>query len=181
MKPFSVSVSQDFLGMAKIGRVYNIHYSIIRIYHTFCIGSLRIAIFQPPHTLSTSPLGTAARSIPAPYQCYGVPRWGDEFSRISSTETQWLGKATNPSFSWGVTYGGFLKWWLSPTNPWVFLLKMIILGVLRYHHLRKHPYNWVVVSNMFYFHPCLGKWPKLTNIFQNGLKPPPRWWLITIS
>ena len=35
MKPFSVSVSQDLLGMAKIGRV-NIHYSIIRIYHTFC-------------------------------------------------------------------------------------------------------------------------------------------------
>ena len=25
-------------------------------------------------------------------------------------------------------YGGFLKWWVSPTNPWVFLLKMIILG-----------------------------------------------------
>ena len=23
---------------------------------------------------------------------------------------------------------GFLKWWVSPTNPWVFLLKMIILG-----------------------------------------------------
>ena len=25
-------------------------------------------------------------------------------------------------------YGGFLKWWVYPTNPWVFLLKMIILG-----------------------------------------------------
>jgi len=24
--------------------------------------------------------------------------------------------------------GGFLKWWVYPTNPWVFLLKMIILG-----------------------------------------------------
>ena len=24
--------------------------------------------------------------------------------------------------------GCFLKWWVSPTNPWVFLLKMIILG-----------------------------------------------------
>ena len=31
---------------------------------------------------------------------------------------------------WGVdpTYGCFLKWWVSPTNPWVFLLKAIILG-----------------------------------------------------
>ena len=39
-------------------------------------------------------------------------------------------------------YGGFLKWWVSPTGPWVFLLKMIILGCFwGYHHLRKHPYN----------------------------------------
>ena len=28
--------------------------------------------------------------------------------------------------------------------------------------------NWVVVSNMFYFHPFLGKWSNLTNIFQMG-------------
>ena len=28
--------------------------------------------------------------------------------------------------------------------------------------------NWVVVSNIFYFHPYLGKIPILTNIFQGG-------------
>ena len=28
--------------------------------------------------------------------------------------------------------------------------------------------NWVVVSNVFYFHPYLGKIPNLTNIFQRG-------------
>ena len=28
--------------------------------------------------------------------------------------------------------------------------------------------NWVVVSNIFYFHPYLGKIPMLTNIFQMG-------------
>ena len=28
--------------------------------------------------------------------------------------------------------------------------------------------GWVVVSNMFYFHPYLGKIPILTNIFQRG-------------
>ena len=28
--------------------------------------------------------------------------------------------------------------------------------------------NWVVVSNIFYFHPYLGKWCNLTNIFQMG-------------
>ena len=27
---------------------------------------------------------------------------------------------------------------------------------------------WVVVSNVFYFHPYLGKWSNLTNIFQMG-------------
>ena len=27
---------------------------------------------------------------------------------------------------------------------------------------------WVVVSNIFYFHPCLGKISNLTNIFQRG-------------
>ena len=28
--------------------------------------------------------------------------------------------------------------------------------------------NWLVVSNIFYFHPYLGKWSILTNIFQRG-------------
>ena len=28
--------------------------------------------------------------------------------------------------------------------------------------------NWVVVSNIFYFHPYLGKISNLTNIFQSG-------------
>ena len=28
--------------------------------------------------------------------------------------------------------------------------------------------NWLVVSNIFYFHPYLGKIPRLTNIFQLG-------------
>ena len=27
---------------------------------------------------------------------------------------------------------------------------------------------WLVVSNIFYFHPCLGKFPILTDIFQRG-------------
>ena len=35
-------------------------------------------------------------------------------------------------------------------------------------------YKWVVVSNMLYFHPNLGKRSNLTNIFQWGLKPPTR-------
>ena len=34
--------------------------------------------------------------------------------------------------------------------------------------IHKDTNNWVVVSNMFYFHPYLGKIPILTNIFQMG-------------
>jgi len=33
---------------------------------------------------------------------------------------------------------------------------------------QKKVHNWVVVSNIFYFHPYLGKISKLTNIFQLG-------------
>ena len=32
----------------------------------------------------------------------------------------------------------------------------------------KAKHNWVVVSNIFYFHPYLGKISNLTNIFQMG-------------
>ena len=32
----------------------------------------------------------------------------------------------NPKTQGCMFFGGFLKWWVSPTNPWVFLLKMII-------------------------------------------------------
>ena len=35
-------------------------------------------------------------------------------------------------------------------------------------HLWNTPLNWVLVSKMFYFHPYLGKWSNLTNIFQMG-------------
>ena len=41
-------------------------------------------------------------------------------------------------------------------------------------------YIWVVVSNIFYFHPYLGKWSNWTNIFQMGLKPP-TWYPFLIS
>ena len=43
------------------------------------------------------------------------------------TARTWKKRPQNSGANW-TTYGGFLKWWVSPTNPWVFLLKMIILG-----------------------------------------------------
>jgi len=44
-------------------------------------------------------------------------------------------------------YGGFLKWWY-PTNPGLFLLKMIHFGVFwGYHHLRKHPIQRYLFSD----------------------------------
>ena len=50
---------------------------------------------------------------------------------------------------WMFIYWGFLKWWVSPTNPWVFLLKIIILGCFwGYHHLRKHPYRYTAYISL---------------------------------
>ena len=52
------------------------------------------------------------------------------------------------------------------------LYSRCIVGLLTMFTRWEH---WVVVSNMFYFHPYLGKIPILTNIFQMGwIKPPTR-------
>ena len=40
------------------------------------------------------------------------------------------------------------------------------MGVLRTN--QQYFFFWVVVSNIFYFHPYLGRWSNLTNIFQMG-------------
>ena len=41
--------------------------------------------------------------------------------------------------------------------------------------------GWVVVSNIFYFHPYLGKWSNLTNIFQMGWNHQPAGWITFIT
>ena len=53
-------------------------------------------------------------------------------------------------------YGGFLKWWVSPTTMGKLLLKMISTWGVKwgYHHLRKHPYRQYFV-NIPYIE-CLG-------------------------
>ena len=61
--------------------------------------------------------------------------WVQDFSTLGSAGLTWV-----------KSYGCVLKWWVSPTNPWVFLLKMIILGW--YHHLRKHPYGTMAGSQV---------------------------------
>ena len=35
---------------------------------------------------------------------------------------------------------------------------------------------WVVVSNLFYVYPYLGRWSNFYNYFSDGLKPPTSWW-----
>ena len=42
------------------------------------------------------------------------------------------------------------------------------LSLLRMGILVTTNKNWSVVLNIFYFHPYLGKWSNLTNIFQRG-------------
>ena len=58
----------------------------------------------------------------------------------------------------------------TPPFPSIFLWKTFWFFV----HNSRCVKNQVVVSNMFYFHPYLGKWSNLTNNFPDGLKPPTR-------
>ena len=71
-------------------------------------------------------------------------------------------------------YGGFLKWWVSPTNPSVFLLKMLILG----WRLGKHPYvsalrkitSTLKICQMKSLHPTQN-YIRSCNISASGPKP----------
>ena len=77
---------------------------------------LKALTFTPPHpSANCSPApGTSPR---------GSPRWSRWAAPPNaSLRCRW----TQPSWQ---RCGDFLKWWVSPTNPWVFLLNMIILGV----------------------------------------------------
>ena len=57
-----------------------------------------------------------------------------------------------------VKKGGFLKWWVSPTTPWVFLLKMISTWGVKwgYHHLRKHPYTYAASHGLAFYSGAMG-------------------------
>ena len=52
---------------------------------------------------------------------------------------------------------------LAPEGPRSWNVSIFKLPVLRCKQ-----FHWVVVSNIFYLHPYLGKWSNLTNIFQMG-------------
>ena len=53
-------------------------------------------------------------------------------ARNTEERAREVGVGTVRFFWW--FYGAFLKWWVSPTNPWVFLL---FLG--NHHFFWKHP------------------------------------------
>ena len=61
-------------------------------------------------------------------------------ANVSSSEAS---VPVSPNKNGTGTFGGFLKWWVSPTGPWVFLLEMIKTWGVNwgYHHLRKHPFG----------------------------------------
>ena len=55
---------------------------------------------------------------------------------------------------------------MEPNPEW---FKTSIYILMFYPTYKVGPYtSWVVVSNILYFHPYLGKWSNLTNIFQMG-------------
>ena len=75
--------------------------------HTFLRGSLAVCL-NPLRNSATRPLAWRWSS------------WSNFFLAMVSH-----GKKT--SFDKSATFGGFLKWWV-PQQPWLFLLKMTILG-----------------------------------------------------
>ena len=101
--------------------------------------------------------------------CTHVPAW----------ELRWW-SVDPPGVGWGCRKGTFettdpyiwgwiLKWWVSPTTR-VFLLKMIILGCFGATTILvlnvKIMLNWVVVSNIVYFHPeNWGRWTQFDSYF----------------
>ena len=139
-----------------------------------------VAIFPKNLFPGSNGLDLAARSLAmrSPKKCsmYSCPAW----------ELRWW-SVDPPGVGWGCRKGTFettdpyiwgwiLKWWVSPTTR-VFLLKMIILGCFGGTTILvlnvKIMLNWLVVSNIVYFHPeNWGRWTQFDSYFSNGLKPP---------
>ncbi len=54
------------------------------------------------------------------------------------------------------------------SNDWCSQQPLRMRSVAKLQALFVKDQFWVVVSNIFYFHPYLGKWSNLTNIFELG-------------
>ena len=61
-----------------------------------------------------------------------------------------------------------LTWAWNDPLPMADLLVIEGVNLLSGEHYSESMIFWLVVSNIFYFHPYLGKIPILTNIFQRG-------------
>ena len=74
---------------------------------------------------------------------FSIAKGKFQFSSICTTTTfrMWSKLRSSRGFWHHIQLvGGFLKWWVSPTNPWGFPTKKDHFGVFwGYHHLRKHP------------------------------------------
>ena len=66
--------------------------------------------------------------------------------------------------SHGIIHGSFA----GTSNPKCGLQSEVCRAWTLYEHPVFVDLIWLVVSNIFYFHPYLGKIPILTNIFQMG-------------
>ena len=77
------------------------------------------------------------------------------------TSAEKFGKSRIPGWQWA---------WGAPIFPWRANRVITISWTKSFNENQsKLQYlGWVVVSNIFYFHPYLGKIPILTNIFQMG-------------
>ena len=120
-----------------------------------------------PPLLPTSTKAVAAKSLAAvqllldfradpfrrPDEGFGLARFGEFLGGLPlETKTRW-------------PFQGLYKWPPFGESFQVTLKKLEVECNIQ-HHMGF--VNWVVVSNIFYFHPYLGKISNLTNIFQMG-------------
>ena len=87
------------------------------------------------------------------------------YLNLNPTEADSLETTGSPPFRrtmWRRCYRTSWKWTMSSRNRSLALCTHLGIG-------NKEDPSWVVVSNIFYFHPYLGKTPILTNIWV--------WWL----
>ena len=116
-----------------------------------------------------------------PIEVVGFSRGYLIFTRVYTGRTQTKEKIQPPTIA-SIVVPMFLEFWMFccwtqcpqcrrypqivVAEVWYHSIGLPTVGRLKPWRLVKH--HWLVVSNIFYFHPYLGKIPILTNIFQMG-------------